>query len=69
MNTPNVLPNNLYTIDEACQALRKSRKTLLRYRETGGLRWSIRQSDHRIVFTGQNILDCFFKLEDYGKNN
>lgn len=66
MDTPNVLPKNLYTIEEVCHVLSKSRKSLQRYRSSGALRWSIRQGDHRIVFKGQDILDFFYKLEDYG---
>lgn len=59
---PIVDPHGVYTVKRTCAALEVSYKTLRKYRMNGHIQPINPDNLHRLKYTGQSILDCWFKL-------
>ena len=59
---PIVDPLGVYSVKRACAALEVSYKTLRKYRMNGHIQPINPDNLHRLKYTGQSILVCWFKL-------
>lgn len=62
MKKPDVIPNEPYTVAQACEAMGINRRTLFRYTEAGAIKSHRRVADNRIVYFGRDLLNCFYTV-------
>lgn len=62
MKKPLVEKNELYTIPETCKLLGIDRRTLNRYTVSGAIVSHVRIADNRIVYYGEDILQCYYTV-------
>ena len=62
MKKPAVIVDEFYSVAEASQALGVDRRTLLRWTRAGHIRCHIRRCDSRTVYSGKDILDCYYDV-------
>ena len=56
---PNIIPTALYEVGAASKALRISYQTLYRYTKAGICKASLRKSNGRMVWSGNELIKCW----------
>lgn len=56
---PRVTSDGRYPVMKTCALLGITRATLARYRKAGRITATYRETDHRVVFEGREILRCW----------
>ena len=62
MKKPEVIPDEIYTIPETCEKLGIDRRTLRRWTTAGSITCHIRHCDGRIVYTAEDITNCYYSI-------
>ena len=62
MTKPKATPDELYTVPETAKLLGIDRRTLRRWTQAGSIRSHIRKCDNRIVYLGEDILNCYSNI-------